>query len=498
LPDPRALLAAEVEVLELEVELETRRRDRLAGVAPPGARRALFAHEIRAETNFAAVEAELDDAVRRHLARLRADRARYLELLLADLRQRGSADAIADRLLQLDGPTPGPPVPGVAGLVRQAEKFHLGAARATREAAAARVRAEAVAQGVDVPADPPKRSEVDEAALKVHARRLATGPIADLNRALREHIFALPLHTDRPVRLAEPTPEQLLQSLESHARDLSDAPLEDYARTGSTAAYGAGRQAGARDLPKPARIYASELLDGNTCGPCSIVDGKEYATVEESLEDYPTGRYRFCEGGPRCRGTRVFVWETEALPTEAVPGDRPLPGAGTPGGPPLPSPPKEPRLPSGQLRPDLPPDHPIFQVSEGPAKVTDPDVIDASGRIVNKARDAEPGISSAMREFADASGGELDGFAFRLKVDPGWQNAAQMERSTERIRQKIAESLADARAQGLGLDAAYFEARYADAVRYTVNFSREGYVRGAAELGDALGSRFELLKWKNT
>jgi hypothetical protein len=60
--------------------------------------------------------------------------------------------------------------------------------------------------------------------------------------------------------------------------------------------------------PEPgAWFYASELLDRNTCTPCAAVDGREYDSWTDALVDYPTGQYRLCEGGTRCRGTVVMV-----------------------------------------------------------------------------------------------------------------------------------------------------------------------------------------------
>jgi hypothetical protein len=58
-------------------------------------------------------------------------------------------------------------------------------------------------------------------------------------------------------------------------------------------------------------LYASELLDGNTCGPCMDVDGQDMSQ-DEAFEMYAGGGYIECEGGPRCRGTVVAVYEGES------------------------------------------------------------------------------------------------------------------------------------------------------------------------------------------
>jgi hypothetical protein len=63
----------------------------------------------------------------------------------------------------------------------------------------------------------------------------------------------------------------------------------------------------------PTRIYASELLDANTCSHCVAKDGTEYQSVGDAAKDYPSGGYRDCEGRERCRGVLVAVYdETEA------------------------------------------------------------------------------------------------------------------------------------------------------------------------------------------
>jgi hypothetical protein len=53
--------------------------------------------------------------------------------------------------------------------------------------------------------------------------------------------------------------------------------------------------------------YASEILDVNTCGPCTDIDGTDYADLGAAQQDYAAGGYVECAGGPRCRGTLVAV-----------------------------------------------------------------------------------------------------------------------------------------------------------------------------------------------
>lgn len=96
---------------------------------------------------------------------------------------------------------------------------------------------------------------------------------------------------------------------------------EDLARQAANVAHGLGRRDAQTALPEPDEVYASELLDRNTCGPCATVDGTEYGSLEEGLADYPgAGGYYACDGGSRCRGTLVIVWPQEADATRARPG----------------------------------------------------------------------------------------------------------------------------------------------------------------------------------
>ena len=59
-----------------------------------------------------------------------------------------------------------------------------------------------------------------------------------------------------------------------------------------------------------AALYADEILDKNTCGPCRAVDRKWLGNASDAmvLDTYPTGGYVGCEGRWRCRGQVVAIW----------------------------------------------------------------------------------------------------------------------------------------------------------------------------------------------
>jgi hypothetical protein len=85
-----------------------------------------------------------------------------------------------------------------------------------------------------------------------------------------------------------------------------------------------GSQNGARSLVfrrdgEAGDIYASEILDVNTCAACSSQDGTHYPDMDAAEQDYPFGGFTDCAGGGRCRGTLVKVYkETPTGTTEVV------------------------------------------------------------------------------------------------------------------------------------------------------------------------------------
>jgi len=111
----------------------------------------------------------------------------------------------------------------------------------------------------------------------------------------------------------------LASDLTKRLRNVSMDGAVDEARQGVHQAIGAGRVDAAQAIG-PSAIWASELLDGKTCGSCAVVDGQEYPDIQSARDDYPLGGYRLCKGGPRCRGTLVFEYRgDEPGPTEPPP-----------------------------------------------------------------------------------------------------------------------------------------------------------------------------------
>jgi hypothetical protein len=108
------------------------------------------------------------------------------------------------------------------------------------------------------------------------------------------------------------TPADVAAAIRADLEALSTAATDDLARAGTSRAQHAGRTATMREQEQDVTgWYASELLDSSTCGPCSLIDGREFDSLDDALVEYPTGGYRACEGGPRCRGTLVAIHRSE-------------------------------------------------------------------------------------------------------------------------------------------------------------------------------------------
>jgi hypothetical protein len=164
--------------------------------------------------------------------------------------------------------------------------------------------AEAAAQGATITA-PDVESVLS--GLESRAQATATLMARSLSEAAGRRAVALSGGSLGPADVAD----QVVEHLES----LSDAYLEEQFTGLLTQGQNTGRRAVFDAAPSIRAVYASELLDASTCGPCSDVDGREYPDLAAAEEDYPTGGYKDCDGGPRCRGTLVAVYDDEEAPS---------------------------------------------------------------------------------------------------------------------------------------------------------------------------------------
>lgn len=102
--------------------------------------------------------------------------------------------------------------------------------------------------------------------------------------------------------------EEVADGTREYLTGLRFAMLRDRLGGALTAAMNTGRRAVMAEGPV-AQYYSSELLDNNTCVPCTGVDGTQYNSLADSERDYPGGGYVDCLGGDRCRGTVVAVYQ---------------------------------------------------------------------------------------------------------------------------------------------------------------------------------------------
>lgn len=91
--------------------------------------------------------------------------------------------------------------------------------------------------------------------------------------------------------------------------DTPQAGTLDQLHQANQAALGNGRNDAAANYTGDFIVaIASEILDQATCGPCAAIDGTRFTTLEEAQAAYPAG-YVSCQGGSRCRGVCVYLYE---------------------------------------------------------------------------------------------------------------------------------------------------------------------------------------------
>lgn len=386
--DPRSakarVLALGIALLEAEVELMQRLRDQ--GIIPLDARREPTAPELRAGVRFAELDRIVNNAA--GLIARKADRVRdhVLDGLadqLAGIMAQADPWAAVEELARLTDPTNPAAIAGLADVITAVEDEVTEDLLTTARAGAAEALDEARRQGLPdrlIPDVDPVNDTL-EAAARAQAANVAKAPAIRLLDVAAEA-------GARAATTAGATGADVIAAALDGAENASRAGQEDTARQAANVTHGLGRAAAQAQLPAPREVYASELLDRNTCGPCATVDGRTYETLEAGLVDYPgAGGFVGCDGGSRCRGTLVLVHNTEAAPTLDGPGDgRPGPGGGpadrTPRGPasPAPAPATGPQLPD-------------VGAPEVTALATAP-LDDATGRTTMPVEDLEPPVTT--------------------------------------------------------------------------------------------------------
>lgn len=211
--------------------------------------------------------------------------------------QAAQVDALIEQIIEANGDLPTlarlwAPVEG-----RQIIAKHMGD---IAKAAAEDVIREAAAQGVTVGGVVLERTD----ALIVGRSEATAAMLAQSLQMSASH---------NAIRLtgAGSTPQQVADGVRVALGELSDTRIADQAQGALTSAQNAARAEATDAAPEPpARIVATEIMDANTCGPCSDIDGKEYASMAEAEADYPDSGYMNCDGFDRCRGFLFSEWDT--------------------------------------------------------------------------------------------------------------------------------------------------------------------------------------------
>lgn len=316
--------ALEAELAELEVDALELATDITEGLVPAWARRGLLPHERTAGVNFAALD-DVQRARADRLARLLGAHRDYIADTIAELLAGAATPAeVADLAARLGDPDRGlaVDVPGyrraTRDLTRQVTEeltaaYREGLDGIVEEAAAQARPAEVLGDAFTIP-------EATAARLEQQAATSAAAP----GRVVVQQIAAEAARA----QLTDLALEAAIGRLDTAARAAgADGLATDAARVPVQNAHARARVDALDALPEARYYYASELLDRNTCGPCSFVDGVRYDTLAAAEVDYPGGIYIGCQGGARCRGTLVAVWEGEEPPTidDVDPVDRPEP-----------------------------------------------------------------------------------------------------------------------------------------------------------------------------
>jgi hypothetical protein len=163
---------------------------------------------------------------------------------------------------------------------------------------------EAADQGVTLDVYNQVQNALTESILDI-LRAIASAVVALLGKGLADSVAR------EALRLwgTDPDADEIARRVGEHVDGLSDRALKDQLGGSLTNAMNRGRLNALLTAPT-AVWYASERNDSNACKPCRDVDERRFSTLEEANAAYPAGGYIKCEGGVRCRGSVVPVWET--------------------------------------------------------------------------------------------------------------------------------------------------------------------------------------------
>jgi len=295
----------------LESELMGLQRE--AGFLPASAVRPLMVHETAVQAWFTELEDDLDRGVAEAVHAVEAAHAELAAVISTRLVAGGQKEVAPQQLIERLKKLQSEKLPKqVEVIIDRAVKNLEQALTRVYQYAALRVIQERARQTGDT-------TEYALPTMGPRARDLAKPAVerswTQLLNKTQEHLADPALVLQNQV-----STESVKKAVES----ISVAGVSDQARQGVHAATGLGRVETAMDHDVD-EIYASELLDGNTCRACASVDGTKYEDMEEATSDYPAGYYQGCSGGARCRGSLLFLFTggdkkaTPRMPDPALP-----------------------------------------------------------------------------------------------------------------------------------------------------------------------------------
>lgn len=242
-------------------------------------RRQLYEHEILARTDFDRIEASFV-AGQRNLTDIWLSAVRPQQVAAVGAEIRATTPSNAAALGKLVVPAIG-------------EDVLFGAMVLAAEDALNAAQSEMIAQGVN-----PPDVDIDETALRSRARGMAAMLASSLSDSARRNALRMSSTAISASTLAD----EVTGALDR----LGDAWLLNQLGAAVSAAVNQTRIAvltgGGGE-----QLFASEILDSATCGPCIAIDGAPLSKVE-ATRLYASGSYIYCEGEERCRGTIVATF----------------------------------------------------------------------------------------------------------------------------------------------------------------------------------------------
>jgi hypothetical protein len=265
--------------------------------------------ELSSRADFASVHAEWEAATAGAVQALKSTTAAWR----LDLREQIVKHLAADDPELLPDLTLST-LDATATLTGLMEEYAVKAGRACQR--------EAEAQGVTVPdwSLPEDGDGPDVLTAGVGGRRLLTS-VARLTSDLAASALVQAAKRKLSGLLRSSAPaETVAAEVDRELATMDDAGVRASVGSAMTAAQNAGRHAVMEAAPPASTYVASEILDSRTCGPCKVIDGRTFTTLDAAVAEYPVMGYRDCTGaryGNACRGFIVAVWQEVRTATTA-------------------------------------------------------------------------------------------------------------------------------------------------------------------------------------